>query len=200
MEPTLRLLRVGREVLVAATRVAHIVAKVVEPVLVVRTVRYVARIGMLAVRRRHIALNRADGQSERHIDRAHPLHVAAREVIVYRNDVDALSFERVQVGGQGRDERFTFARHHFRDLSFVERHAADHLNVVMTQPDRAPARFAADRKRLFQQVVERFAGGETFTEEDRLIAQIVVAHRLIRRLQLVDSGDARLNPLKFALV
>ena len=70
----------------------------------------------------------------------------------------------------------------------------------MTQPDRAPARFAADRKRFFQQVVERFAGGEPFTEEDRLIAQIVVAHGLIRRLQLVDSGDARLDPLKFALV
>ena len=114
---------------------------------------------MLTVGGRHIALNRTDGQAQRQINRAHPFHVAARKVVVDGNDVNALPVERVQVRGERGDERFTFARHHFGNFALVQGYAADELYVVVAQPGRAAAGFAANGKRLFQNIVERFSGG-----------------------------------------
>ena len=196
VQAPLRLLRVRREIRVGATGVTHVVAQVVEAELVVRAVGNVARVSLLAVGGRHVALNRTDRQTERHIQRPHPLHVAAREVVVDRNDVDALPFERVEVRRKGRDERFPFAGHHFGDLPFVKRASADHLHVVVAQAQDAAPGFAADGERFFEQVVERLSGREAFAEEKRLLAQLLVAHRLIFRLEPVDRFDARLNFLQ----
>ena len=54
---------------------------------------------------------------EEAVEAAHPLRVAAGQVVVDRDDVHALAFERVQVGGQGRDQRLAFAGLHLGDLA-----------------------------------------------------------------------------------
>ncbi len=127
---------------------------------------------------------------------SHPVRITFGQIVVDRNDVNALPFERVEVRRQGRDERFPFARHHFGDLAFVKRAPADHLHVVVAQAQNATPGFAADGERFFEQIVERFAGGEALAEEERLFAQLFVAHRLIFRLESVDRLDARLNFLQ----
>ena len=55
------------------------------------------------------------GQPEELVDAAHPFGVALGQIIVDGDDVDALAFERVQVNGQGGDQRFAFAGSHFGD-------------------------------------------------------------------------------------
>ena len=88
-----------------------------------------------------------------------PIHSASRrgEVVVDGDDVHALALERVQVAGQRGDQRLALAGPHLGDLALVQHHAADELHVVVAHPERAPARLAADRERLGQEVVERRA-------------------------------------------
>ena len=88
-------------------------------------------------------------------ERAHPLGVAAGQVVVDRDDVHALAFERVEVGGQGGDQRLALAGDHLGDVAAVEDHPAHELDVEVPHVEEPPARLAAGGERLGQQVVER---------------------------------------------
>ena len=59
------------------------------------------------------------------MDAAHPFRVAARQVIVNCNNVNALSFKRVEITGQSGHQRFAFARLHFRDFAAMKNNAAN---------------------------------------------------------------------------
>ena len=122
-----------------------------------------------------VVLDDADRHAEEAVDAAHPLGVAAGQVVVHRDDVDALALERVQVGGQRGDERLAFAGLHLGDLALVQHAAADELHVEVPHVEHAAAGFADDGERLGQQVVERLALGEPLAELGGLRAQLLVA-------------------------
>ena len=109
---------------------------------------------------------------EEAVDAAHPLGVAAGQVVVDRDDVDALAFERVEIGGQRGDERLAFAGLHLGDRAVVEHHAADELDVVVPHVEHAAAGLADDGEGLGQQVVERLASAEPLTELGGLAAKL----------------------------
>ena len=138
----------------------HVVAQVVEAELVVGAVGDVAAVGDLALLVVQVVLDDADRHAEEAVDAAHPLGVAAGQVVVDRDDVDALAFERVEVGGQRGDERLAFAGLHLGDLAAVQHHAADELHVEVPHVQHAAAGLADDGEGLGQQVVERLAVGE----------------------------------------
>ena len=151
------------EVMSALNHVAqlelHVVAKVVEAELVVRAVRDVRAVGDLALVVLEIVLDDADAHPEEAVEASHPFRVAAGEVIVDRDDVNALAFERVQIGGQSRDERLAFARLHLGDRPVVQDHAADQLDVEVPHVEHAAASLADDGKGLVEEVVDRGAFG-----------------------------------------
>ena len=89
--------------------VLHVVAQIVEAELVVRAVGDVGGVGCGALAVVEAVHDDADGEAEEAVDLAHPLRVAAGEVVVDGDDVHALAGERVEVGRQGRDERLAFA-------------------------------------------------------------------------------------------
>ena len=70
-----------------------------------------------------MAEDHAHREPEEVEDRAHPLRVAASEVVVDRDDVDALAGDRVQDRGERRDEGLALAGAHLRDLALVEHDA-----------------------------------------------------------------------------
>ena len=105
--------------------------------------------------------------------------------------MDPFPFEGVQIGRQGRDQGFPFPGHHFGDRAAVKNHPPDQLHVVMPESQNAAAGLAADGERLFQDVVERLAVEKAFAEEDRLLFQLVVGHRLILAFEPVDRLDPR---------
>ena len=134
----------------------HVVAQVVEAELVVGAVGDVRAVGDLPLLVVELVLDDADRHAEEAVDASHPLRVAAREVVVDGDDVDALAFERVQIGGKRGDERFAFARLHLRDLAGVEHHAADELHVVVPHVQHTPAGFADDGEGLGHEIVRAF--------------------------------------------
>ncbi len=150
----------------------HVVAQVVEAELVVRAVRDVggvrlapidrAQVQQPLVGRREVRVEHvrrvvgdhpeADAQEVEH--RAHPLRVAPGEVVVRGDDVDAAPGERVEDGGEGRQEGLAFAGPHLGDLALVQDHAADELDVVQAHPERPLHGLAAHREDFGQGVVE----------------------------------------------
>ena len=194
VEHALALLLVGGEAIVAAGGHPHVVAEVVEAELVVRAVGDVGRIRLLPLGGIHPRLDRADGQAEAHVERPHPLHVAASEVVVDGDDMDALPLDGIEVGGEGGDERLPLAGHHLGDGAGVEHHAADELDVVVAHAEPTAPRLAADAEGLGEDVVEGLAGSQAAAELGRLPAKLGIGHRLVTRLEGVDRLDLRLEP------
>ncbi len=146
---------------------SEIVAQIVEAEFVVGSVGDVAGVGGTLVRLRLAAGDDADRQTERPVDRTHPLGVALREIFVDRHDVHAVAGERIQVDRQRRDERLALAGAHLGDLAVVQHHAADELDVEWPHADAALRRLAHGREGLRQQIVEFFAGREASAELHR---------------------------------
>ena len=70
-----------------------VIAQIIEPELAVRAVGDVHPVLLSANVRGLIVLNATAGKSKKAIELAHPLGVAAREVIVYRHEMRAFAGE-----------------------------------------------------------------------------------------------------------
>ena len=122
--------------------------------------------------------------------RRHPFAVAAGQVVVDRDDVDALALQGVEIGRQRGHQGLAFAGDHFGDLAAVQHDAAEDLHVEVPHPQHPPPRLAADRKGVGQQVVQGLAGLQPLAELIGLLPQFRVGHLLVLRL----PGRDRLDP------
>ena len=131
----------------------HVVAQVVEAELGVGAVGDVGGVGVALLLVGLHVLQHADGKAEGGVDRAHPLGVAAGEVVVDGDDVDALAGERVEDDGERAGQRLALAGLHLGDRAGVQHHAADHLDVEVAHAHVAARDLAHQGERLGQQVV-----------------------------------------------
>ncbi len=175
--------------------VLHVVAQIVETVFVVGPVGDVAGIGLLALGIVEAVDDDAGGHAEEAVDLAHPGGVAAGEVIVDGDDVDALAGQRVEIDRERRDQRLAFAGLHLGDVALMQHHAADQLDVEMALAEGALGRLAHGRKRRNQEVVECLAFRELLPELGGAGLQRVVGQCRDLRLQRVDGADAGLISL-----
>ena len=166
--------------------ILHVVAQVVEADLVVGAVGDVAGIGRLALLVVEFVDDDADGETEELVDPAHPFGVAAREVVVDRDDVHALAGQGVEIDREGGDERLALARLHFGDLALVQDHAALELHVEVALAQGPLGRLAHGREGFRQQIVERFALGQALAELGGLAAELFVREFDHLRLEGVD--------------
>ena len=168
----------------------QVVAQVVETEFVVGAVGDVAGVGGALLVGRLAALDHADRQAEEAVDRPHPVRVALRQVVVDRDHVHALAWQRVQVRRQRRDQRLAFAGAHLGDLALVQHHAADQLHVEVAHAERAARRLADSREGFGQHVVEGLAVGEPLAEFRGLALELLVAQRFERLFERIGAGDA----------
>ena len=180
----------------------HVVAQVVEAELGVRAVRDVRRVGRALLLVGLVVLEHADGQAEAFVDRAHPVRVAAGQVVVDRDDVHALARERVEHDRERAGERLALAGAHLGDLAVVQDHAADQLDVEVAHRHRAAADLAGQREGLGQHLVERQSLLlHARAQLGELLAELLVLEQLELWLPRVDAFDALrvgLELLRFA--
>ncbi len=176
----------------------EVVAQVVEAEFVVGAVGDVAGIGGALFGRVLLVPDDAHGEPEEAVDGSHPVRVALRQVLVDRDDVDAIAGERVEIRGQRRHERLAFAGAHLGDAAVVEGQATDELHVEVPHPERALRGLAHHAECFRRHVVERLAGGQSLAEfvglgPQGLIAQclqrIFEAGRLAHR-RFIATNDA----------
>ena len=153
------------------------------------------RIGFLALGVVEAVDDHADGQAEEVVDLAHPFGVAAGEIVVDGDDVDALAGQRVEIDRERRHQRLAFAGLHLGDVALVQHHAADQLDVEMALAERALGGLAHGGEGRNQDVVERLAVGELLAEFGGAGLQRLVGQRGDLGLQRVDGVDAGLISL-----
>ncbi len=88
----------------------------------------------------------AHRETQKAVNAAHPLGIAARQVVVYGNDVYAFAGQPIQIAGQRGHQRFAFAGFHFRNLAAVQDDAANQLHIEMPHIQHAAAGFATNRE------------------------------------------------------
>ncbi len=172
-----------------ADLILHVVTEIIEAEFVVGPVRDVRAVCGLLVGIRLLGEDHADAHPQELVDLAHPLGVAAREVVIDGDDMHAVAGQCIEIRRQRRDQRLAFAGPHFGDLAVIEHHAADHLDVEVAHPERPLAGLADQRKRFGQDVRERFAVGHALAVGDGLRTHLVIAQRLHRRLELIDPTN-----------
>ena len=105
--------------------------------------------------------------------------------------MDALACETVEIGRQGGDQRFAFARDHLGDVAAVQNYAAEDLHVEVPHVLGAAGGLAAGGERFGQQVLERSALGQAFAELRRQAFQLFVAQGAHSLFQAIDLFEMR---------
>jgi hypothetical protein len=109
----------------------HVVAQVVEAELVVGPVGDVRLVRRAPLGRGRLGVvETRDREAEVAEDVAHPLGVAAGQVVVDRDQVGTAAGERVEVERERSHQRLALARRHLGDPPLVQDHGADKLYVV----------------------------------------------------------------------
>ena len=178
----------------------HVVAQVVEAELIIGAVGDIGGVGVAALLVRKPRHDAADGKPQEAVDLAHPGGVAARQVIVHRDHMNAQTAECVQVDRKGCDQGFTLTGFHLRDHALVEDDAAQELNVEMALPQGALGRLPDRRKGLDQEIVQSFACLHALAEPLSAGCQVFVAEGLQFRLKGIDGVDGAAIALQEPIV
>ena len=101
-------------------RAHHVVTQVVEAQLVIGAVSDVAGISFLTLCRARLGEDNTNAKTQPTVHTAHHLGVTLSQVIVDRNDVNALTFKCVEVSRQQRGQRLTLTGTHLGNVAEVE--------------------------------------------------------------------------------
>ena len=178
----------------------HIVAQIIETVLIVRAEGHITAIRIFARGEIEVVLDESHRQPEELVKMPHPLAVTLGQILVDRDHMDALACQRVQIHGQRRHQRLAFARFHLGDLALVQAHAADELHVEMAHAQNTTRCLAANREGFRQNIVQRLALGEPLLEFIRMRSQRRIRQILQIRFHRVDLFDGLLHALDFFIV
>ena len=104
--------------------------------------------------------NKAYGKSERSVNAAHVLAVAAGKVIVNGNNMYAFAGKGIQISRQGCNKGFAFACTHFGNFAAVQNNAAYKLYIKMAHAGNTARSFAHNGKCFRQDIIKRFSFGK----------------------------------------
>jgi len=114
--------------------------------------------------------------------------------------VHALAGQCIEVHRQGRHQRLAFTGAHLGDFAFVQRHAADQLDIEVTHAHHPLAGLAADGEGLRQNLIEGLAFLETGLELFGLGAQLLVGERQHLFFECIDGLHRLEHAFDFTLV
>ena len=178
----------------------HVVAQIVEAELVVGAVGDVGEIGLFALHVVEIVNDAPDRETEKAVDLAHPIGVAAGQIVVDGDDMHPVAGQRVEIDRQGRNQGFALAGLHLGDHAAMQHHPAHQLHIEMPLAERALGRLTHRREGVDEKVVELGPVGELLLEALGPRAQLLVGHRFELRLDLVDRRDDRPQALYVTII
>jgi hypothetical protein len=97
---------------------------------------------------RHALLDEPDRKPEPGVDRPHPLGIAARQIVVDGQDVDASAGKSMQRGRHDGCERLPLASLHLHDVAIVHRECGENLHIERPQAESA-VRYRAGQREEF---------------------------------------------------
>ena len=132
----------------------HIVPQVVEAEFIISSVGDIFSVGLLSFKFIHIVLNRSYFKTEKIKYWAHPLCVPFGQIIVHCDDMNAISFQGVQIGRERSNQSLSFSCLHLGYFPLVKDNAAHKLNIKVTHIDGPFTDFADDCKSFDEKVIK----------------------------------------------
>ena len=177
----------------------HVVPQIIESELIVRHISDITVICGAALIVVHAVQHYAHGESEEFMYFTHPLGVTLCQIVVDRDDVDALAFQCVQICRQRRHKGLTFTGLHLGNTSLVQDDSSDQLNSVVSHAKRSRCALPHDRICLRQDVIQRLAVFQPLLELPCLSAQFLIAQSLHLWPERLDTVHDRIDPLQLIL-
>mmetsp|Transcript_58439 Transcript_58439/g.127878 ORF Transcript_58439/g.127878 Transcript_58439/m.127878 type:complete len:467 (-) Transcript_58439:200-1600(-) len=173
----------------------HLVAQVVETQLTVCHVGDVTPVGLLLLVRWHSVLHHPHRHPQKAQGLTDPLRITARQVVVHRDHVDALSAERIEEGSQDRHQGLTLTGAHLSNVALMESNTSHHLHIKVSQAQDSSGSLAHQRKGFGQQLLQSRAALGSLLQICRQGTEVVVGFRLHGLLQRIDGLNLRLVAL-----
>ena len=164
----------------------HVVAQIVETHLVVGAVGDVAGIGASSLLIGQAVDDQAHVQAEEAVYLSHPLAVAAGQIVVHRDDVNAFAGQGIEVGRKDGDQGFAFTGLHLGNAPLVEHDAADDLDREGLHPQHAPGRLARRGERVRKNVVQGLALREAFFQFFGFMTQLLIGEPAVFLFPCLD--------------
>ena len=155
----------------------HVVAEIVEAELGVGAVGDVGQVGLAPLGRFHAVLQGGDGEPEELVHRAHPGGVAAGQVVVDGDEVDAAAGQGVEIHRHRGDQGLALAGLHLGDGALVQHDGPHDLHVEGAHAGGALRGLPGHGEGLGHEIVERLSAGEPFSELRGLAAKRGVGER-----------------------
>ena len=153
----------------------HVVAQVIKAVFVVGSVGDVRVVSRLLFFTRHLGQVDAHRQAEEVEQLAHPTRVAAGQVVVHGDHMNAFARQSVEVGWQRGGQRFAFASAHLSDFAVVQGDTTRQLDVKVAHLHHALGTLSHHCEGFWQHRIQCFASGETIPKVLGFGTQLIVA-------------------------
>ena len=149
----------------------HVITEIVKTKFVIGTIGNIRIIGNLSLIKIQIMNNQTYRESKELINLSHPLAVSFCQVIIDRNDMSALAFQRIQINRCYSDQRLTFTSTHFGNVATVKNHTPDKLYIILTHTENTAGSFPYNSKSLRQDIIQCFSISQTVFKFYRLMCQ-----------------------------
>ena len=169
----------------------HIVAQIIKPKLIIRRIGDITGIGRRFFIIGLLRVNNPRGQAQSPIDFRHPLRIAARQIIVDRNDMHTLPGQSIKIGRESGHQGFTLTSFHLCDIALMQEYAAHQLYIKGAQTQGALSGLAAIGKGLWQQAVQILTRCRARPQLSRLGHETLIIQSLKFRFKRVDFLDQR---------
>ena len=130
---------------------------------------------------------------------AHPFRISFGKVIIDRDNMNALSFQRIQIRRQRGYQRFTFTGLHLGNSSLMKNNTADQLYPVMFHAKHTKSRFPDNRKSFRKQIIQCFSLLQTFFKNTGPAAKFFIGKLRHHRFKSFNLVHNRINPFQFSL-
>mmetsp|Transcript_5283 Transcript_5283/g.9148 ORF Transcript_5283/g.9148 Transcript_5283/m.9148 type:complete len:264 (+) Transcript_5283:2240-3031(+) len=166
----------------------QVVAEVVEAQLSVGQIHHVTFVSLLSVRYLHGGLHQSNAESQEAQDLPDVLRVAARQVVVGCDHVDAaLVLERCQEGRQQRHDGLPLTCLHLRKPLLVQHQATQQLHIEVPQLQHSPNRLPQGGEGFVHRLVIEAGGLNPLSQFFGLRTQLIIVHLFEFLLQFVDG-------------
>ena len=177
----------------------HVVTQIVKAHLVVGAVGDVTGIGLAPLLIGQAVDDQAHIQAQETVYLSHPLAVTAGQIVVHRDDVDALARQRVQISRENRHKGLAFTGLHLGDAPLVEHNAADDLDREGLHSQHTPGRFPRRGEGIRKDVVQGLALCESGLEFFGFMTQLLIREPAVFFFLCLNRFRDGHNPFQFSV-
>ena len=147
----------------------HVVSQIIKSQFVVRYICNITIICRTALIIVHIIENHTDCQSQKFVYFSHPLGITLCQIIIDCDNVNAFSFQRIQICRKCGYQCLTFTCTHLCNTSLMQDDTADQLYPVMAHPHTSICTFSYNCICLRENIIQCLSLFETFFKLSCLI-------------------------------